>query len=103
MKKRFFADKSPFLCRLSSNTPLFVEKERIEVPGFGIFERTVYLAKIYLMKINYFLSITNMKSNSYKLYTPPCIEVEEVVFESAVLQSSTNSTTQSLDEETYNW
>ena len=49
------------------------------------------------------LSITNMKSNSYKLYTPPCIEVEEVVFESAVLQSSTNSTTQSLDEETYTW
>ena len=44
-----------------------------------------------------------MKSNSYKLYTPPCIEVEEVVFESAVLQSSTNSTTQSLDEETYTW
>ena len=44
-----------------------------------------------------------MKSISYKLYTPPCIEVEEVVFESAVLQSSTNSTTQSLEEDTYNW
>ena len=44
-----------------------------------------------------------MKSNSYKPYTPPCIEVEEVVIESAVLQSSANSRTRNLEEYDFIW
>ena len=45
-----------------------------------------------------------MVSNNYKPYTPPCIDVEEVVFESAVLQSSSfGSSLQNLEEEDYTW
>ena len=46
-----------------------------------------------------------MVSNNYKPYTPPCIEVEEVVIESAVLESSGSfgSTLQNLEEDDYAW
>ncbi len=45
-----------------------------------------------------------MKSDSYRPYTPPCTEVEEVAFESAVLQSSSyGSDTQNLEEEYFTW
>ena len=39
-----------------------------------------------------------MVSNSYKPYTPPCIEVEEVVLEFAILGGGSFST-QSLNSE----
>ncbi len=45
-----------------------------------------------------------MKSNTYKPYTPPVIEIIEVGVESAVLQASTAVTsTESMDNETFNW
>ncbi len=45
-----------------------------------------------------------MKSNIYSIYTPPQFEVIEVEMESAVLQSSgRTSSTDSLENETFNW
>ena len=45
-----------------------------------------------------------MKSNTYKTYTPPVFEIIEVEMESAVLQSSSrSSSTDSLDNDTFTW
>ncbi len=46
-----------------------------------------------------------MKSNTYKPYTPPEIEIAGVEMESAVLTSSTTTgtSTDSLDNDTFTW